>query len=112
MVIALSILVVLIAIALVISILLQSGHGGGLAGAFGGSFGASSVFGGHQAAGFLTKITTGLAIAFVVVVLVINLMATRTTTQRSGSVIPQEASRTAPLSDDGMGGDIPVGGGQ
>lgn len=121
MVVALSILVGLIAIALVITILLQSGRGGGLAGAFGGSFGASSVFGGHQAADFLTKLTTGLAIAFVAIVLLINMISTRTTAQRSASVIPQEAQRTAPMGGEGggspatpppAGGALPMGGGE
>jgi len=110
MVIAFSILVVLIAISLVISILMQSGRGGGLAGAFGGSFGASSVFGGHQAADMLTKITAGLAIAFVVVVLLMNVLATRVTSSRPSSVIPQEAGKTAPIG--GMPTTPPPGGGE
>lgn len=120
MIIALSILVGLIAIALIITILLQSGRGGGLAGAFGGSFGASSVFGGHQAADFLTKLTAGLAIAFVVVVLLINVMATQNTGQRPSSVIPQEAAESTPVGGSGMpttpppgsGQQVPPGGGQ
>src|SRR5258705_5351023 len=47
-------------IGLMISILLQSGKGGGLAGAFGGGS-SQTLFGGRGAAGFLSRATTGLA---------------------------------------------------
>jgi preprotein translocase subunit SecG len=59
---------VLICIALVIVVLLQSAKGEGLAGsAFGGGGGVgSAVFGGRGAAGFLSKATTVLAIVFMV----------------------------------------------
>jgi len=55
---------VLICISLIISVLLQSAKGEGLAGAFGGSSLTGTVFGGRGAATFLSKATTILAIAF------------------------------------------------
>lgn len=55
---------ILICIALVISVLLQSAKGEGLAGAFGGSSLTGTVFGGRGAATFLSKATTVLAITF------------------------------------------------
>jgi preprotein translocase subunit SecG len=55
---------VIICLSLVIVVLLQSGKGGGLAGAFGGGGGMGAVFGGQAAATFLTKSTRYLAIAF------------------------------------------------
>ncbi|MFH1864879.1 MAG: preprotein translocase subunit SecG, partial [Candidatus Eisenbacteria bacterium] len=51
---------------LIVVVLLQSGKGGGLAGAFGGAGGVGAVFGGQAAATFLTKATRYLAIAFMV----------------------------------------------
>ena len=56
---------VIICIALVIVVLMQSAKGEGLAGgtAFGGGV-SSAVFGGRGAASFLSKATTGLAIVF------------------------------------------------
>ena len=54
---------VLICIGLVITVLLQAGKGGGLAGAFGGA-GAQTVLGQRGAASFLSKLTRYLAIAF------------------------------------------------
>lgn len=61
----LTVLHVLICILLVISILLQSSKGGGLAGMFGGA-GASNVFGGRGAASFLSKVTMWLGISFAI----------------------------------------------
>ncbi len=55
---------VIISLSLIIVVLLQSGKGGGLAGAFGGGGGMGAVFGGQAAATFLTKSTRYLAVAF------------------------------------------------
>jgi len=57
---------ILICAGLIVVVLLQSGKGGGLAGAFGGSGGVGAVFGGQSAATFLTKATRYLAIVFMV----------------------------------------------
>ncbi|RKZ30098.1 preprotein translocase subunit SecG [bacterium] len=107
------ILHILVAIGLVISILLQSGRGGGLAGALGGSFGGGAVFGGRGAAGFLTKVTTGFSIAFVVLTLLINIISTRQGS-RPTSVIPREASSEIPTTvpgGEGLPETPPTGGG-
>ncbi len=66
----------LICLVLILVVLLQSGKGGGLAGAFGGMGGAGqTLFGGRGAATFLSKATTVLGIAFMTTSLVLALMA-------------------------------------
>ncbi|MGD8822971.1 MAG: preprotein translocase subunit SecG [Anaerolineales bacterium] len=58
---------VLVCIALVIVVLMQSSKGEGLAGsAFGGGGVSGAVFGGRGAASFLSKATTVLAIVFMI----------------------------------------------
>lgn len=58
--------------ALVVSVLLQSGKGGGLAGAFGGQGGgAQTIFGGRGAATFLSKATTVLGALFLLTALLL-----------------------------------------
>jgi preprotein translocase subunit SecG len=65
---------VLICILQTIVILLQSSKGGGLAGAFGGgSMGA--MFGSRGTATFLSKLTAGLATAFMVLALILGFLA-------------------------------------
>ena len=61
---------VLVCVLLVVTVLLQAGKGGGLAGSIGGGLASSSVLGGRTAATFLTKATTVLATAFMLSCLV------------------------------------------
>ena len=75
---------IIVCLGLIIVVLLQSGKGGGLAGAFGGAGGVGAVFGGQAAATFLTKATRYLAIAFMVTSL--SLAVTLRGTLRGGTV--------------------------
>ena len=66
----------LVCIAMVLVVLLQSGKGGGLAGAFGGMGGAGQqLFGGRGAATFLSKATTALGISFMTTSLILALLS-------------------------------------
>jgi preprotein translocase subunit SecG len=89
---------VVICLALVLVVLLQSSKGGGLAGgsAFGGGA-ESTMFGGRGAATFLSKATTIFGVAFMVSALTLTLIGTRGGEQRS--VVAEEAARApvAPL---------------
>lgn len=81
-------------IALVVSILLQSGKGGGLAGAFGAGS-TQTLFGGRGAATFLTRASTALAVIFFVTSLTLGLTASRTAGPSARSLIQEEAKRRA-----------------
>jgi len=84
----------LVCLALVGVVLMQSGKGGGLAGgAFGGS--AQTVFGGRGATDFLTKATMVLGGLFFATSLVLALMSANLTSGRTRSLINQEARRAA-----------------
>ncbi len=61
-------------------VLLQNDKGGGLAGALGG-MGGGAAFSGGSAATFITKLTTWVAMASFVVILVLNAMANSTSPQ-------------------------------
>jgi preprotein translocase subunit SecG len=56
---------VIITVVMVVVVLLQSGKGGGLGAGFGGG-GANTLFGSSGGSNFFTKLTMGLAAAFVV----------------------------------------------
>ena len=82
---------IIICFALIVVVLLQSGKGGGLAGgAFGGT--AQTVFGGRGATDFMTRATMVLGGAFFLTSLVLALMSSAGSTQRS---LLQEAARKA-----------------
>lgn len=66
----------LIAVVLVISVLVQSGKGGGLGAGFGGG-GANTLFGSSGGGNFFTKFTMGLAMAFMVTSLSLTMVKSR-----------------------------------
>jgi len=84
------IIYVIVALLLTLAILMQSSKGGGLSGTF-GSVGGSALFGGRGAATFLSKVTTSLAIAFMVISILIGLMSAPR--GKPTSIIRQEANR-------------------
>jgi preprotein translocase subunit SecG len=80
-----------VCICLMISILLQSGKGGGLAGTFGAGS-SQTLFGGRGAATFLSRSTTILAVVFFVTSLTLGLQASRSSGGRR-SLIQEEARK-------------------
>ena len=81
-------------IALMVTILLQSGKGGGLAGAFGGGS-SQTLFGGRGAASFLSRATTVLAVTFFLTSLTLGLSASQRATGGGRSLVQEEARRRA-----------------
>jgi preprotein translocase subunit SecG len=89
MYIALSIVHLLVTLGLILIVLLQSGKGADIGAAFGGGS-SQTVFGGRGAATFLTKLTTALAVLFMLTSLTLTILAS----QRGGStVVGEEAPR-------------------
>jgi preprotein translocase subunit SecG len=85
-------LFILVCVLQIITILLQSSKGGGLAGAFGGgSMGA--MFGSRGTATFLSKLTAGLATAFMVLSLILAIMTSRGGSDSQGLVEQERQSR-------------------
>jgi preprotein translocase subunit SecG len=86
---------VFICVALIISVLLQSAKGEGLAGAFGGTSLTGTVFGGRGAATFLSRATSVVAVAFMASCIVIALIRPSTGTRAvtGGESAVEEAAR-------------------
>jgi preprotein translocase subunit SecG len=78
-------LYVLVCFLLVIVILLQQGKGGDIASAFGGGS-SQAVFGARAGATLLTKATTGLAAAFIILSLVLAVYGQRGTSSVVGGL--------------------------
>ncbi|MEI8191830.1 MAG: preprotein translocase subunit SecG [candidate division NC10 bacterium] len=86
MFIALAVVHVVIAVGLILVVLLQSGKGADIGAAFGGGS-SQTVFGGRGAATFLSKLTTILAVLFMVMSIVLTLHSSQMGTS---SVIPED----------------------
>jgi len=85
---------VVICMALIISVLLQSAKGEGLAGAFGGGGGVSgAVFGGRGAANFLSRATTVLAILFMSMAIILSFLGPGQSGPAGGPTAVQNAGQ-------------------
>src|SRR4051794_13039490 len=106
MVIAVTIIHVIVSIGLILVVLLQTGKGAEMGAVFGGS--SSTIFGSSGAGNFLTRLTTGMAIVFMITSLTLGYFSGRRsstsvfdTRSESGPVaparpLPGAAPRTAP----------------
>ena len=97
---------ILVCAALMVAILLQSGKGGGLAGAFGAGS-SQTLFGGRGAATFLSRTTTVLAAVFFVTSLTLGLSASHSS-GTAGSLINQAARERAQQRAAQQGAGAPV----
>ncbi|HEY6221351.1 MAG TPA: preprotein translocase subunit SecG [Candidatus Eisenbacteria bacterium] len=81
-------------VALIVSILLQSGKGGGLAGAFGAGS-SQTLFGGRGAATFLTRAATVMAVVFFLTSLTLGLTSAHQSSPAARSLMQEDARRRA-----------------
>lgn len=91
---------VLVSILLIVVILMQASRGGGLSGTF-GSATSTAIFGGRGAGSFLSKITVGLAIAFMTLAVLISLV---NVPSQSDSIVRQRSEDQVAS----PGADLPV----
>jgi preprotein translocase subunit SecG len=89
---------VIAALLLILIILLQAGKGGGMGAAFGGA--SQNLFGGHGAAGFLAKITTAVAITFMLTSLGLSILSSSRESVIGDEPRPTKPSDSSALSTD------------
>ena len=75
MIITVTILHVIVSVGLILVVLLQTGKGAEIGAVFGGS--SSTIFGSSGAGNFLTRLTTGMAIVFMITSLALGYFAGR-----------------------------------
>ena len=81
---------ILVCFALILIVLLQAGKGAEMGAAFGGA--SQTIFGSSGAMGFLSKLTTGVAVLFMITSLILTFSSTR----RDSSVIKERPAQSAP----------------
>ena len=89
---AVSIIHVLVSLFLILIVLLQTGKGADIGAAFGGGS-SQTLFGSAGPGGFLTKITTGVAIIFMITSIGLAYMYSHHT---GASVVREQPRKTAP----------------
>jgi preprotein translocase subunit SecG len=85
---------VLACLFLIVVVLLQTGKGADMGAVFGG--GSQTLFGSGGAGNFLTKLTTGMAIAFMATSLILTYGASRSATSNLLKRLPAPAAETEP----------------
>ncbi len=97
MIIVVTVVHIIASIGLILVVLLQQGKGAEMGAVFGGS--SSTIFGSSGAGNFLTRLTTGMAIVFMITSLTLGYFAGR---RPSATIFdnrtPSAAPRTAPQS--------------
>jgi len=87
---------VLVAIVMIVLILLQQGKGAEMGASF-GSGASGTVFGSAGSAGFLTKLTAGLALVFFLTSLGLAVFAKQHSAKAAGSMFPSTTAPAATL---------------
>jgi preprotein translocase subunit SecG len=87
---------VIVCVILVLVVLLQSGKGADLAGAFGGGA-TQTAFGSRGPASFLSKMTTGAAIVFMVTSISLAMISMRTSTESKSILETTKGTTSQPV---------------
>jgi preprotein translocase subunit SecG len=104
MVIAVTIVHLVVTLGLILIVLLQSGKGADIGAAFGGGS-SQTVFGGRGAATFLSKLTSALAILFMLTSLGLTILASQ---RGTATVVGEETPRPAQSSSRDAGTPAPA----
>src|SRR4249920_771573 len=91
MVIVITVIHVLVSIGLILVVLLQTGKGAEVGAVFGGS--SSTIFGSSGAGNFLTRLTTGMAIVFMMTSLTLGYFSGK---RASSTIFDNRAAPAAP----------------
>ncbi|MDD2999144.1 MAG: preprotein translocase subunit SecG [Erysipelotrichia bacterium] len=86
---------ILVCVGLIVIVLLQADKGEGLAGAFGGGA-SSTVFGERGSGGFMSKLTTTMAVIFMITSLIIAVYVPRWETSTQGTSMSTPAPAQMP----------------
>ena len=89
---------VIVCVFLVLVVLLQSGKGADLAGAFGGGA-TQTAFGSRGPASFLTRITTVVAIVFMLTSIGLSMMGERRSVEENRSILETSGKTSTPAQE-------------
>jgi preprotein translocase subunit SecG len=106
------VLFVLVCLFLILLVIIQSDKGGGLSSTIGGGLSSASAFLGTQdTANILTRLTTGFAVAYMVLCIILSLFFSRSSVKIQESELKKRAETQAKFSPaSALGGGLPLKG--
>src|SRR5579862_1881091 len=87
---------ILVAVGLIVVILLQAGKGAGLGNLFGGG-GGDQLFSAPSGTAFIKKVTTGMAIVFIITSVTLTLLSSRRSHRSLLESLPGAGGQNAPV---------------
>ncbi len=87
---------IIICVALILVVLFQAGKGAGLGNLFGGGGGGDQLFSAPSGTAFIKKLTTGIALCFVLTSVILTILSSRRSSRSLMESIPMPSGPGAP----------------
>ena len=88
---------IVVCVGLILVVLFQAGKGAGLGNLFGGGGGGDQLFSAPSGTAFIKKVTTGMAIIFIITSVTLTLLSSRRHNRSLLESLPGTEGQTAPV---------------
>src|SRR5580698_8969936 len=88
---------IIVCVGLILVVLFQAGKGAGLGNLFGGGGGGDQLFSAPSGSAFIKKLTTGMAIVFIVTSVTLTLLSSRRSNRTLLDTLPGAGGSSAPV---------------
>ena len=87
---------ILVCVGLIMVVLFQAGKGAGLGNLFGGGGGGDQLFSAPSGSAFIKKVTTGMAVVFIVTSVMLTILSSRRSNRSLLESLPATGNNSAP----------------
>ena len=88
---------ILVCVGLILVVLFQAGKGAGLGNLFGGGGGGDQLFSAPSGSAFIKKVTTGMAIIFIITSVTLTLISSRRNNRSLLDTLPGAGGNSSPV---------------
>jgi preprotein translocase subunit SecG len=88
---------IVVCVGLILVVLFQAGKGAGLGNLFGGGGGGDQLFSAPSGTAFIKKVTTGMAVIFIITSVMLTLLTSRRNHRSLLESLPGDSGQSAPV---------------
>jgi len=88
---------IIVCVGLIMVVLFQAGKGAGLGNLFGGGGGGDQLFSAPSGSAFIKKVTTGMAVVFIITSVMLTLLSSRQNRRSLLDTLPGDSGAPAPV---------------